>query len=250
MVDDTTRLAPSPHGQKILVVEDEPLVRDLMALNLGHAGYDVSTAATFAEGWAALAGGMYDLAILDVMLPGGDGMVLTKKARDAGISCPILLLTARSETTAKVRGLDVGADDYVTKPFDVPELLARVRALLRRKGPQLTAPTAAELRFTFAAYWIRFDTGQALTNEGEVTLSDKELRLMEQLVRHEDRVLSRADLLEEVWGMDAFPTDRTIDNFILRLRRLFEPDAENPVHLVTVRGRGYMFRAGFRQGSP
>ena len=235
--------------QRILVVEDEPLVRDLVALNLGHAGYDVSTASSFPEGWAALAAGNIDLAILDVMLPGGDGMALTKKAREAGLTFPILLLTARSETTAKVRGLDVGADDYVTKPFDVPELLARVRALLRRNAaPGGAAATGAERRFTFARYWIRFDTGQAGSNEGEVTLSEKELRLMEQLVRHEDRVLSRADLLEEVWGMDAFPTDRTIDNFILRLRRLFEPDPENPVHLVTVRGRGYMFRAGFRPG--
>jgi two-component system response regulator VicR len=233
--------------KRILVVEDEPLVRDLVALNLTHAGYHVSTATTFDEGWQALAAGGHHLAILDVMLPGGDGMALTKKARDAGIACPILLLTARDETTAKVRGLDVGADDYVTKPFDVPELLARVRALLRRQPGAGSTASAAELRFAFASYWIRFDTGQALSNEGEVTLSEKELRLMEQLVRHEDRVLSRADLLEEVWGMDAFPTDRTIDNFILRLRRLFEPDPESPIHLVTVRGRGYMFR---RQGGP
>jgi DNA-binding response OmpR family regulator len=229
--------------ERVLVIEDEPLVRDLVALNLGHAGYDVSTAGNYAEGYAALVGGRFDLAIVDVMLPGGDGMALTKAARTAGVKCPVLMLTARGETTAKVRGLDSGADDYVTKPFDVPELLARVRALIRRAGA--TAPTAStvqDARFVFAKYWIRFDTGQALTNEGEVTLSEKELRLMEQLVRHEDRVLSRADLLEEVWGMDAFPTDRTIDNFILRLRRLFEPDPESPVHLVTVRGRGYMFR--------
>jgi two-component system alkaline phosphatase synthesis response regulator PhoP len=242
---DSTRDA-SARKQRILVVEDEPLVRDLVALNLGHAGYDVSTASSFPEGWAALSAGNIDLAILDVMLPGGDGMALTKKAREAGLTFPILLLTARGETTAKVRGLDVGADDYVTKPFDVPELLARVRALLRRgssAGAGAAGATAnAGERFTFGKYWIRFDTGQAGSNEGEVTLSEKELRLMEQLVRHEDRVLSRADLLEEVWGMDAFPTDRTIDNFVLRLRRLFEPDPENPVHLVTVRGRGYMFR--------
>jgi two-component system, OmpR family, alkaline phosphatase synthesis response regulator PhoP len=234
--------------ERILVIEDEPLVRDLVALNLGHAGYEVSTAGTFAEGFTAITSGAFDLAIIDVMLPGGDGMALTKKARVAGVRCPILMLTARGETTAKVRGLDSGADDYVTKPFDVPELLARVRALLRRTGAP--APASDEPRFAFSRYWIRFDTGQALTNEGEVTLSEKELRLMEQLVAHENRVLSRADLLEEVWGMDAFPTDRTIDNFILRLRRLFEPDPEEPIHLVTVRGRGYLFRARGPQGAP
>lgn len=225
-------------GARILVVEDEPLVRDLVALNLRHAGFDVSTAATWPEGLAAITRTPFELALVDVMLPGGDGMELVAKARAAGVACPVLMLTARGETAAKVRGLDSGADDYMTKPFDVPELLARVRALLRRAGRRpATAP-----RFVWGPYWIRFDTGQAQTNEGEVTLSEKELRLMEQLVTHENRVLSRADLLEEVWGMDAFPTDRTIDNFVLRLRRLFEPDPENPVHLVTVRGRGYMFR--------
>ncbi|MBI1946259.1 MAG: response regulator transcription factor [Deltaproteobacteria bacterium] len=225
-------------GARILVVEDEPLVRDLVALNLRHAGYEVSTAATWPEGLAAITRSPFELALVDVMLPGGDGMELVAKARAAGVSCPVLMLTARGETAAKVRGLDSGADDYMTKPFDVPELLARVRALLRRAGRR---PTTAP-RFVWGSYWIRFDTGQAQTNEGEVTLSDKELRLMQQLVAHENSVLSRADLLEEVWGMDAFPTDRTIDNFVLRLRRLFEPDPENPVHLVTVRGRGYMFR--------
>ena len=228
-----------PKKKRVLVVEDEPLVRDLVAVNLAHAGYDVSTAGNFDDGFAQLSGGRFDIAIVDVMLPGGDGLVLTKKARDAGVRCPILILTARGETSSKVRGLDVGADDYVTKPFDVPELLARVRALLRRVVGRQSEPT---MLFAFDRYWIRFDTGQAFTNEGEVTLSDKELRLMEQFISHENHVLSRADLLEEVWGMDAFPTDRTVDNFILRLRRLFEQDPENPAHLVTVRGRGYMFR--------
>ena len=237
--------------KRILVVEDEPLVRDLVALNLSHAGYDVATAGNFSDGIAQLSTGKFDLAVVDVMFPGGDGFELTRKAREAGVRCPILILTARGESTAKVRGLDVGADDYVTKPFDVPELLARVRALLRRTGTAPTASQSARLpQVSFGArpYSIRFDSGQAMTNEGEVTLSDKELRLMEQLISHENRVLSRADLLEEVWGMDAFPTDRTIDNFILRLRRLFEPDPENPVHLLTVRGRGYMFRS--KPGDP
>jgi two-component system, OmpR family, alkaline phosphatase synthesis response regulator PhoP len=225
--------------ERILVIEDEPLVRDLVALNLQHAGYEVETAANYPDGLAKLTGSRFDLAVVDVMLPGGDGMDLVRKARDGGVRIPIVMLTARGETTAKVRGLDVGADDYVTKPFDVPELLARVRAHLRRATGSVAS---SGQRFEFGAFWIRFDSGLAQTNEGEVTLSDKELRLMEQLVSQENRVLSRADLLEEVWGMDAFPTDRTIDNFILRLRKLFEPDPENPVHLVTVRGRGYMFR--------
>jgi len=228
-------------AEKILVIEDEALVRDLIVLNLKHAGYQVTSAATFATGATALAQPDVELAIVDVMLPGGEGFQLVRDARDAGVRYPILMLTARSEVQAKVRGLDCGADDYLTKPFDVAELLARIRSLLRRAtGTVAAAPRALELGTS--GYSVRFDTGRAITAEGEVTLSDKELKLMELFSRNVDKVLARADILEEVWGMDAFPTDRTIDNFILRLRRLFETNPESPVHFVTVRGRGYLFR--------
>ncbi len=227
-------------AQCILLVEDEPLVRDLVVLNLEHAGYAVETAENFPQGMAKLNHPSFALAIFDVMIPGGDGFGLLKRARELGLGFPILLLTSRSETQSKVRALDGGADDYLTKPFDVPELLARVRALLRRNSQSLPAPAPA--RFEFGNYWIRFDTGQAHTNEGEVTLSEKELRLMELFVRAENRALSRTDILEEVWGMDAFPTDRTVDNFILRLRKLFESTPDTPQCIVTVRGRGYLFR--------
>jgi DNA-binding response OmpR family regulator len=227
-------------AERVLVIEDEALVRDLVVLNLKHAGYDVVWAATFADGAKALAAPGVDVAIVDVMLPGGEGFQLVRDARDAGVRFPIMMLTARSEVNARVRGLDCGADDYLTKPFDVAELLARVRSLLRRaSGSIAAAPKALELSGGFS---VRFDTGRAVTTEGEVTLSDKELKLMELFSRNVDRVLTRADILEEVWGMDAFPTDRTIDNFIVRLRRLFETNPESPVHFVTVRGRGYLFR--------
>jgi DNA-binding response OmpR family regulator len=226
-------------AEKILVVEDEALVRELIVLNLRHAGYTVETGIDFDSGLAKLLGGKWDLAVLDVMMPGGDGFTLTHKARAQGLHFPILMLTARGDTPSKVRGLDSGADDYLTKPFDVPELLARVRALLRRGAGKEAAPRA---RLELGALWVRFDTGQAMTNEGELSLSDKELRMVELFATHENKALSRADILEEVWGMDAFPTDRTVDNFILRLRKLFEPDPENPVHFITLRGRGYLFK--------
>ncbi|MFO0594648.1 MAG: response regulator transcription factor [Myxococcaceae bacterium] len=225
---------------RVLVIEDEQLVRDLVILNLEHAGHRVTFEVDAPGGARALAAGAFDLALVDVMLPGGDGFQLVRNARDAGLTQPVLMLTARSDVKSKVRGLDCGADDYLAKPFDVTELLARVRALLRRSTGAVT-PAAKSLELS-NGYWVRFDTGRALTSEGEVTLSDKELRLVELFSTHVDRVLSRADILEEVWGMDAFPTDRTIDNFILRLRRLFERTPETPVHFVTVRGRGYLFR--------
>lgn len=225
--------------QHVLVIEDEALVRDLIVLNLKHGGYQVSSEAAFTPGLKALTTPGVDLAVIDVMLPGGEGFALVRQARDEGIKCPILMLTARSEVSSRVRGLDCGADDYLTKPFDVTELMARVRSLFRR-AHGVVASTPKQLQV--GTYWIRFDTGLALTNEGEVTLSDKELRLMELFARNEDKVLSRADMLEEVWGMDAFPTDRTVDNFVMRLRKLFESNPEEPAHIVTVRGRGYLFR--------
>jgi len=151
---------------------------------------------------------------------------------------PILLLTARADVPSRVRGLDCGADDYLAKPFDVQELLARVRAALRRASPGPMRDT----RLTLGTYWVRFDTGQAFTSEGLLSLSEKELRLMQLFANRPDEALSRADILEEVWGMDAFPTDRTVDNFIMRLRRLFEADPEAPTHLLTLRGRGYLFK--------
>ena len=228
-------------ADRILVVEDEPLVQQLLKLNLTHAGHEVETAGDYAVGLKSLCAPKgFALAIVDAMIPGGDGFGLIKAARTQGVGCPILMLTARNDTASKVRGLDAGADDYLTKPFDVSELLARVRALLRRakKAPALTGRPL----FALGTFWIRFDTGQALTNEGELSLSEKELKLMELFVGAENQALSRTDILEEVWGMDAFPTDRTVDNFIWRLRRLFEPDPENPAHFITLRGRGYLLR--------
>ena len=224
---------------RILLIEDEPLVRDLVALNLKHEGYQVSTESTFAQGLAALSKGIDQLAIVDVMLPGGEGFALVRQARDHGVRMPILMLTSRHEVQARVRGLDSGADDYLVKPFDVAELLARVRSLMRRASGAISTPPQ---QLQLGAFGIRFDTAEAITREGTVMLSDKELKLMEFFVRNEGRVLARVDILEEVWGMDSFPTDRTIDNFVLRLRRLFEPNPEAPTLFVTVRGRGYLFK--------
>ncbi len=225
-------------AERVLVIEDDALVRDLVTLNVAHAGYEVVEAVDFASGMSQLLEGSWDLALVDAMLPGGDGFTLTRTAREKGVRKPILLLTARADVPSRVRGLDCGADDYLAKPFDVQELLARVRAALRRASPGPMRDT----RLTLGTYWVRFDTGQAFTSEGLLSLSEKELRLMQFFANRPDEALSRADILEEVWGMDAFPTDRTVDNFIMRLRRLFEADPEAPTHLLTLRGRGYLFK--------
>lgn len=225
-------------AERVLVIEDDALVRDLVTLNVAHAGYEVVEAVDFASGLSQLLEGTWDLALVDAMLPGGDGFTLTRTAREKGVRKPIVMLTARADVPSRVRGLDCGADDYLAKPFDVQELLARVRAALRRASPGPMRDT----RLTLGTYWVRFDTGQAFTSEGLLSLSEKELRLMQLFANRPDEALSRADILEEVWGMDAFPTDRTVDNFIMRLRRLFEADPEAPTHLLTLRGRGYLFK--------
>lgn len=227
-------------ADRVLVIEDDALVRDLVCLNLAHAGFTVDVAMDYATGLEHLLKAQFDLALVDVMLPGGDGFNLTRRTREAGVNAPIVMLTSRSDVASKVRGLDCGADDYLPKPFDTQELLARVRAVLRRAGGSPSA--MKDNRLTLGNFWVRFDTGQAFTTEGELSLSEKELRLMQLFSQRPNEALSRADILEEVWGMDAFPTDRTVDNFIMRLRRLFEVDAETPVHLITLRGRGYLFR--------
>ena len=229
-------------GERILVVEDDPLVGAMVTLNLRAAGYDPARVETFAEADARLLPGAFALAVLDVMLPGGDGFELVRRARARGVAAPVLMLTARGEVSARVRGLDAGADDYLAKPFDVDELLARVRALLRRVAPEHPLPPPGELHL--GGGWVRLDTGEARTREGTVLLSDRERRLLALFARSEGLPLSRADILEEVWGMDASPNDRTVDNFVVRLRRWFEADPERPAHFVTLRGRGYLFRSG------
>ena len=229
-------------SERILLVEDEALVADMVRMNLEHAGFRVDAVATGTEGLERIVTNVYDLVLLDVMLPGMGGFDLARRARGAGVTTPILMLTARGETQAKVSGLDAGADDYLTKPFAMPELLARVRALIRRHTAARGVPSSRELRF--GVYHVNFDTREAVTNDGRVTLTERECALLEYLAGREGELLPRTEILENVWGMDRFPTARTVDNYVLRLRKLFEPDPEEPVYLQTVRGRGYRFVRG------
>lgn len=229
-------------SERVLLVEDEPLVADMVKLNLEHAGYHVDAVGDGEAALVAHPARGYELVVLDLMLPGVDGFTVARRWRAAGVRTPILMLTARGETAAKVAGLDAGADDYLTKPFAMPELLARVRALLRRHGAAPEAPLARGARqVRFGVYEADFHTREAVTNEGRVTLTEKECQLLEYLYAHEGEMLTRAEILENVWGMDRFPTARTVDNYVLRLRKLFEEDPEDPQRILTVRGRGYRF---------
>lgn len=225
---------------RILLCEDDHLIGTMVRLNLQQDGYEVDWRKTGEAAVEALGGARFDVILLDIGLPGLSGIDVARTVRRQGVGTPILMLTARDDTESKVQALDSGADDYLSKPFDMAELLARVRAQIRRSQGSLEIASNAELRMGGA----RVDSERrALQTDDGVwhDLSDKELVLLQFLAKNPGRALSRADILEEVWGMDASPTERTVDNFIVRLRRWVEADPENPCHIVTVRGWGYRY---------
>lgn len=222
---------------RVLLVEDDELVGAMVRLNLAAEGHEVAWARQGREGLEQATGEPFDLVVLDIALPGLDGMGLLARLRRAGIGTPVLMLTARSEVGTKVSALDLGADDYLSKPFDVAELLARARALIRRSQGDRQVPSERVVRI--GPWAVDLETREAQTHAGPVRLSEREAALLDLLLRAGGRPLSRADILDEVWGMDAIPTERTVDNFLMRLRRLFEEDPRRPRHILTVRGVGY-----------
>jgi two-component system, OmpR family, alkaline phosphatase synthesis response regulator PhoP len=182
---------------------------------------------------------VFDLILLDIGLPGADGITVLAGLRRAGIGTPVLMLTARGDVATKVETLELGADDYLPKPFDVSELQARVKALVRRSRARREVPSSQVVRI--GSFQVNLGNREALTNEGQVTLSEKEAAFLGLLVRADGQTLRRSDILDAVWGVDAMPTERTVDNLVLRLRKLFEPDPDAPRHILTVRGVGYRF---------
>jgi len=226
-------------SEKILLVEDEELVGTMVRLNLESAGYQVAWLRNGSEGMERAAAERFDLILLDIGLPGLNGLSVLRALRKDGVETPVMLLTARSDVPTKVEALQIGADDYLPKPFDVAELLARVNAVLRRSRSERAIPSDQLVRV--GEHGINLETRRAQSTEGEVTLSQKEAALVKLLLRSGGKVLTRSDILDEVWGMDVAPSERTVDNYIVRLRRLFEPDPENPIHILTVRGEGYRF---------
>jgi DNA-binding response OmpR family regulator len=225
---------------RILLCEDDHLIGTMVRLNLQQDGYEVDWRKTGEAAVEALGGARFDVILLDIGLPGISGIEVARIVRRQGVGTPILMLTARDDTESKVQALDSGADDYLSKPFDMAELLARVRAQIRRSQGSLEIASNAEIRMGGAK--VDSERRALQTDDGAWhDLSDKELVLLQFLAKNPGRALSRADILEEVWGMDASPTERTVDNFIVRLRRWVETDPENPSHIITVRGWGYRY---------
>lgn len=238
MFGDRPLAAGSGARAKLLLVEDEPSLVLTLGDRLRAEGYALETVGDGESALARLASGAFDLLLLDVMLPGKDGFEVCQELRRRGFTLPVLMLTARSQVVDRVIGLKLGADDYLTKPFEHAELLARVEALLRRTRGDLPQRIDS---FAFGPVRVDFRGGE-VTRDGEpVPLAPRELELLHFFVAHRDEVLSRDRLLDEVWGYEASVQSRTVDVHVLALRQKLEADPAKPRYLKTVHGRGYRF---------
>ncbi|HAY53017.1 MAG TPA: DNA-binding response regulator [Lactobacillus sp.] len=223
---------------RILVVDDESTIRTLIEYNLSQEGFTVDTAEDGDEALQKAEGQDYDLILLDLMLPGRDGLAVTKTLRQEKNATPIIMLTAKDSETDKIVGLELGADDYVTKPFSVKELLARIHAVLRRMEVPTEAPAAGRV-VTFGPLTVDIDGLQASLRGVPLTLTPKEFDVLAYLVQRPNRVISREHILDAVWGVD-YPTEtRTVDMQISHLREKIEANPKEPQYLQTIRGFGY-----------
>lgn len=226
--------------KQILIVEDDESITLGLELNLQAEGYEVTVAVDGEEGYRRASEGRFDLVILDVMLPKMNGFEVVRALREKGKTMPIVMLSARGAEMDKVMGLELGAEDYITKPFSLAELLARVKAVLRRDGIARQRPGAQVVAGSLEINSLT----REVKRKGElVELTATEFDVLWCLVEAAGQALSREEILSRVWGPDHHGTLRTIDNFMLQLRNKLEEDPSEPVHLLTVRGVGYRFRA-------
>jgi DNA-binding response OmpR family regulator len=225
----------------ILAVEDDPAILRGLSDNLRFEGYEVITASDGETGYNLQRERKPDLIVLDLMLPRMSGFEFCRKLRGEGIQTPILMLTARSEEPDRVLGLDLGADDYVTKPFSVRELMARVRALLRRSQPGKDGNPDLPDDLRFGDAELDFRKYEARRNGAPVEMTRKEFAILRFLASRAGEVVTRDDLLNEVWGYESYPSSRTVDNHVAGLRAKLERDSSQPEHIKTVHGVGYKF---------
>lgn len=227
---------------RLCLVEDDPTIRELIAQKLARVNYSVQT---FPEAAPLLQDGQSlsntDLFIVDLMLPGEiNGFELCQQIRERSPWVPVLILSALSEPQNRIDGLKAGADDYLTKPFEMEELMLRVQGMLRRRTWYQTAPTSGN-EFSWGSNRVHFQRLEGSRDGKLFSLSPKECMLLKLLIERSGEVVSRDEILDKVWGYHVFPSTRTVDNFIVRLRKCFEKDPANPVHIQSVRGYGYRF---------
>lgn len=222
----------------ILIIEDDPAILKGLRISLEEEHYRIESATDGLDGYRLARQNNYDLVLLDLMLPGMNGQEICRKLRGHRDHTPIIMLTSKKQESDKVLGLEIGADDYITKPFSVRELQARIRAMLRRTA--LKNDTEQDI-CCFGSIEIDFKKQQATREGQQIKLSATEFKILRCFIHHEQEVLQRETLLNEVWGYDVFPTTRTVDTFILNLRKKIEDDPGRPKHILTVHGTGYKF---------
>jgi two-component system alkaline phosphatase synthesis response regulator PhoP len=232
-----SKLVFGPEGEKVLIVEDDRSLREGLALNLRRSGYETVTAKDGTEGLERIFDEAPDLVLLDIMLPGLSGLEILREIRAQGLETPVLVLSARDQIPQKLEGFSLGADDYLTKPFDLRELLARVDALLRRSRRERSERTSV----AFGEITVDFQARAVMRRGKEVATTPREFDLLALLVKNPRKVYSRERLLRELWGYDYEGSARTIDNFVASLRQKIGDDPQNPRFLVTVRAVGYRF---------
>lgn len=224
--------------KKILVIEDDPAILQGLELSLQEEHFDVSTADDGEKGYNMARKNNFDLIVLDLMLPKMNGFEICSSLRKEKVQTPIIMLTSKKEEIDKVMGLETGADDYITKPFSIRELIARIKAVIRR-----SEKTGNELsEFNFGKLNIDFRKQEVTKNKKLVDLSVTEFKVLKYMIQHENEIVTREMLLDEIWGYDTFPTTRTVDNYILSLRKKIEDNPSEPKNILTVPKAGYRFR--------
>jgi two-component system alkaline phosphatase synthesis response regulator PhoP len=232
---------PMSNKPSILLVEDEENLHEALKLNLELEGYEITSAFTGSEALQKIQNEYFDLIILDVMLPDVDGISITETIRVQNNQVPILILSAKNTSSDRVLGLKKGADDYLTKPFNLEELLLRVQKLIEKNKKMQDKDSVGDT-YQFGGHTIDFNAQEAITKEGQrIQLSKKEAMLLKLLFENKNDVVPREKILQTVWGYNVYPTTRTIDNFILNFRKYFEYDSRNPQYFHSVRGVGYKY---------